>query len=196
MRTKQWGVLFLTSLWLAACAATPTAEPDSQLLYFTYRTNAESSLLAPGHLRQTLDTQATGEWGDLMQLHNAQPAAAILIDGAAAEHANAEELARLYRQCVVLVFFNLYAPEVAALVNAPSLAAGGWMDGSDPYPGDFYILLHRRASGSQGDCSGTGPSGQPGASGGLNQSRSQGQLSTQAEFDIFEQVLFLQLTQP
>ncbi|HRN51770.1 MAG TPA: hypothetical protein PK551_10705 [Anaerolineales bacterium] len=196
MKMKQWGALFLTSLWLVACAATPAAEPDSNLLYFTHRMDADSSLLAPGHLRQTLGAQATGEWGDLMQLHTAQPAAAVLIDGAAAEHADADDLARLYRQCVVLVFFNLYAPDVAALVNAPSLLANGWMDGSDPYAGDFYILLHRRASGSQGDCSGAGPSGSPGATGGLSQGGSQGQLSTQAEFDTFEQVLTLELAQP
>lgn len=196
MRTTQWGLLVLASLWFAACAAAPAAEPESDLLYFTYRGAGEPSLLAPDKLRQAIGSQAASEWGDLMLLHTTQPAAAILIDGAAAEHADAADLAQLYRQCVVLVFFNVYAPEVAGLVNAPSLMADGWMDGSDPYPGDFYIMVHRRASGSQGDCSGAGPSGSPGATGGLSQSNSQGSLNTPAEFEMFRQVLAFQLAQP
>lgn len=174
----------------------PAAEPQPRILYFSHRTDAQPGLLAPGHLHQALGAQPTGEWGDVMVLHQANPAAAIVIDGDAAQHADADDVANLYRRCVVLVFFNLYAPEIAQLLNAPHLLADGWMDGSDPYDGDFYILVHRQPSGSQGDCSGAGPSGPPGATGGLSQSGSQGQLSTQAEFDMFAQMLALQLTRP
>ncbi|UYN89780.1 MAG: hypothetical protein KIT08_00725 [Anaerolineales bacterium] len=180
---------------LAACAQTPAAEPEARILYFTYRTDAEPGLLAPSRLRTALGVQAVSEWGDLMVLHASQPAEAVIIDGAAVAQVNAEDVARLYRECVVLAFFNLNAPEVAQLVDDPSVAHDGWMDGSEPYPSDFYIIVNRTASGSFGDCSGATPSASSYPQGGVGKGRSQYFLANEADFDIFVGVLITQLAQ-
>lgn len=196
---KRGFVLFLLSTLLAAslaaCAQAPSAEPQSRILYFTHRTDAEASLLAPGRLRTALGAQAVGEWGDLLVLHAAQPAQAVIIDGAAAAQANADDIARLYRECVVLAFFNLYSPDVARLVDDPSVSWDGWMDGSEPQPGDFYIMVRRTASGSMGDCSGAGPTGGAGQPGGLGKSRSQYSLVSEEDFEVFVGVLTVELAQ-
>ncbi|MCW5874524.1 MAG: hypothetical protein KIS88_07760 [Anaerolineales bacterium] len=200
MRAIHWGVVFVVSLWLVACGQAQTPEMQGEpegprMLYFTQRTDGQPSLLAPGRLSAALGTQAVGEWGDLLMLHAAQPAQAILIDGAAVGQVNAEDLARLYRQCVVLAFFNLYSPEVARLVDDPSVRADGWMDGGEPYSGDFYIIVHRTVSGSQGDCTGAGPSGPLGATGGMGKSRSQYSLASEEDFAVFVGVLRTHLAQ-
>lgn len=194
---KRGKVLLLLSALLAAsltaCAQAPSAEPQARILYFTHRTDAEASLLAPGHLRQTLGAQAVGEWGDLMVLHRAQPADAIIIDGAAVAQANAEDLAALYRQCVVLAFFNLYSPEVARLVDDPSVRAGGWMDGSEPFPTDFYIMVQREARTDEETCA---ADALPSELSGLGKSRSQYSLASDADFEVFTGVLNTRLSDP
>lgn len=198
MRANKLLVLVLAlAATLAACGPAPTAESEGpRILYLTTRTDSQQSLLAPGKLRAALGAQAVGEWGDLLMLHAAQPAQAIIIDGAAIAQVNSDELAALYRQCVVLAFFDLYAPEVAGLLNDPSIAYDSWMDGSQPYPGDFYIIVHRTVSGSQGDCTGAGPSAPPGATGGMGKSRSQYSLASEEDFAVFVGVLHTHLAQP
>lgn len=181
-----------------AAGSAPDAGALSALhiLYFTTRTDAEQTLLSPGSLHAALGAQAVGEWGDLLVLHAGHPAQAILIDGAALNAVHAEDLAALYRQCVVLAFFNVYAPEVAQLVNDPSVASEGWMDGSQPYPSDFYIIIQRTVSGSLGDCSDADPSGPIGSEGGMGKSRSQGELASPTDLEAFKQVLEGKLVQP
>lgn len=178
---------------LLGCRPQPQASAPS-ILYFTTRTDAQPSQLAPGRLQVALGAQPVGEWGDLMLLHAAQPAKAILLDGAELAGVDAADVQALYRQCVLLGFFNVYAPQVAELLADASIAADGWMDGSQPYPGDFYIMVLRSASGSLGDCPGGDTA--PDATGGLAKSRSQGPLSTPAELDAWVQILTQQLTQP
>ncbi len=192
----NWGKIFflLSALFvasLAACAQAPTLELQPRILYFTHRTDAESSLLAPGRLRAALGAQAVGEWGDLLVLHAARPAQAIIIDGAAAEAASADDLAAFYRQCVVLVFFNMYSPDVALLVKDPTVRSDGFVDGTEPYPDDFYIILHRvgRHEG-QPECTGEIPVGE---FDGLSKSRAQDALETPADFEVFLAVLRLEL---
>lgn len=194
---KRGFVLFLLctllAASLAACAQALAAEPEARILYFTHRTDAEPGLLAPGRLRAALGAQAVGEWGDLMVLHAAQPAEAILIDGVAVAQANADDIARLYRECVVLAFFNVYAPEVAQLVNDPSVSWDGWMDGSEPYPSDFFIIVHRRARTEQQSCA---ADALPSELTGLGKGRSQYSLASEEDFGVFVGVLTTDLNWP
>lgn len=177
---------------LAACAQAPAAEPEARILYFTHRTDAEPGLLAPGRLRTALGVQAVSEWGDLMVLHASQPAEAIIIDGAAVAQVNAEDVARLYRECVVLAFFNLYSPEVARLVDDPSVRSDGWMDGSEPYPSDFFIIVHRRAHTEQQSCA---ADALPSELTGLGKGRSQYSLASEEDFGVFVGLLTTDLNQ-
>ncbi|UYN91545.1 MAG: hypothetical protein KIT70_09305 [Anaerolineales bacterium] len=194
---KRGFVLFLLSALLAAslaaCAQAPSAEPQSRILYFTHRTDAEASLLAPGRLRTALGAQAVGEWGDLMVLHAAQPAEAVIIDGAAAVQANADDLARLYRECVVLAFFNLYTPDIARLVNDPSVRGSGLMDGSEPHPGDFYMIVHRQA---RTDDEGCAADALPSELTGLGKGFSQHSMASEEDLEVFVGVMRTHLSHP
>lgn len=191
---KILALLAILAACLAACSPPPTAAAESpRILYFTTRTDSQESLLAPGNLRAALGAQAVGEWGDLMVLHSAQPAGAILIDGASVDEVNADDLTALYRQCVVLAFFNLYAPEVSQLVNDPSVRSGGWMDGSEPYPSDFYIVVHRVARTADQACAADVPSSELS---GLGKGFSQYSLASEEDFEVFVGVLTTHLTHP
>lgn len=191
MKVRALLVLFMAAGVLAACA--PSAAPGHRVVYLTERANLPWDLLSPASLRSGLGAEATSEWGDVVARHAAAPLDGLVIDGPAAALIDSDELSRLYRQCVVIAFFNLYSPDVAALLQDPSIRQGGWMDGSQPYPGDFYIIVHREAAASQGDCTGAGPTGILGQGGGLGKSLSQHSLSSAADLNILLNVFMLRL---
>jgi hypothetical protein len=170
---------------LTACAQQPTA--SLRIVYLTNRADLPWNMLSPASLHAALGARVASNWGDVLAVHAADPLDGLIIDANAAGQVDPEELGRLYRQCVVLAFFNLYSPAVAELVQDPSIRGGGWMDGSEPYPGDFYIIVHRQASDSLNGCNGGSPVS----------SRSQYSLGSIADFRIFLSVLRLGLaTQP
>lgn len=190
-RQTAFFALLLIAL-LAACAQQPVTRP--RVVYLSARVNLPWDLLSPASLHTAFGAQAAANWSEALHLHTTDPLDALIVDASAASQIDPAELGWLYRHCVVLAFFNLYSPAVAELVQDPGIREGGWMDGSQPYPGDFYIIVHRQAPGALGDCN--GPDVLPGSfsQDGLTKSRSQHSLSSAADFRIFLNVFALELS--
>jgi hypothetical protein len=184
-RQHLFFALVLVAL-LAACAQQPAA--GYRIAYLSSRPNLPWDFLSLSSLRVALGAQSVQSWSEVLALHADEPLDGLVIDASAASQIDPAELGLLYRQCVVLAFFNLYSPAVAELVQDPTIREGGWMDGSQPYPGDFYIIVYRQASGSIGDCDGTQPTNSSSLQGGLSRGRSQYFLDTPADLQIFLEV--------
>lgn len=189
MRRQRF--IFALLFILTACAPRPAV--PSRIVYLTARGELPWQLLSAARLRSALGAQSVGSWAGVLALHAVQPLDGLIIDASAADQIDPAELSVLYRQCVVLGFFNLYSPTVAELIQDPSIREGGWMDGSQLYAGDFYIIVHRQASGSFGDCTGAAPSSSSYPQGGLGKSRSQYSLDSPADLQIFFEVFKLSL---
>lgn len=65
--------------------------------------------------------------------------------------ADSQCIKEAYRKGVLLAFFNVYAPDIVQLPGDPCIGEGGWMDGSDPYRSEFYVMVNRLVLGQSGD---------------------------------------------
>lgn len=127
---------------------------------------------------------------------------AIVVDLDSFESLPADAFQQVYQAGKVIAFLNAYAPEVEYLTGDRCIGMQGWMDGSDPYPADFYLIVAMKVTGSSedvntilnsamnGNCSETqGVAGDAG----IYTSRSQNSISNAEEWRIFKEVLLFEV---
>lgn len=124
---------------------------DAKLVYLIApEAVAEESLLAPHRLEETLGVETIYTRAVVRGLDtNGAFPEALLIHESALPVVDEAWLASIYRDGVVLVFFNVYAPELAHLLNDPCLIQRGFA--SEPYEGPFYVSVYRLALGEPQD---------------------------------------------
>jgi len=124
---------------------------DAKLVYLIApEAVAEESLLAPHRLEETLGVETVYTRAVVRGLNtNGALPEALLIHESALPVVDEAWLASIYRDGVVLVFFNVYAPELAHLLNDPCLIQRGFA--SEPYEGPFYVSVYRLALGEPQD---------------------------------------------
>jgi hypothetical protein len=104
------------------------------------------SPLAFENLEWVLGAQMAHSWAHVLVLDTLQPLDALLIHKNALSGVNREELRELYLRSVVIVVLNTYGPELAEILDLPRIAADNFA--SQPYPGDFYVMVSQRTQGS------------------------------------------------
>ncbi len=134
----------------------PTVQPDELAKYtIVYLARDEAidsdSFLKPAHLEMSLGAQTVNTWDQVPQLDRLAPIDAILIHNSALTEVDSNWLGSAYRNGVVVAIFNTYAPEFARLIGDSCMLENGWMDGTDPYPGEFYIIVSRLILGQPDD---------------------------------------------
>lgn len=124
---------------------------DARLVYLiAQEAVAGERLLTPHRLEKTLGVE-TIHISDVVRgldTNGAVPEA-LLIHESALPMVDEAWLASIYRNGVVLVFFNVYAPELARLLSDPCLIQRGFA--SEPYDGPFYVSVYRLALGEPQD---------------------------------------------
>lgn len=112
---------------------------------------AELGALSPQSISSVTGAEVIHDWGELDELLSAGSIDALLVHPNALETIDPSSLRLLYDQGTVLVFFNVYSPVIVELVGDECISRDGWMDGSDPYEGDFYVIVSRLIQGSPED---------------------------------------------
>jgi hypothetical protein len=134
----------------------PTVQPDELAKYtLVYLAQDEAidsdSLLESAHLQMSLGARSVNTWEQVPLLNRITPIDAILIHNSALSGVDSNWLGPAYKSGVVVVIFNTYAPELASLIGDSCILENGWMDGTDPYPGEFYIMVSRLTLGQPED---------------------------------------------
>ncbi len=126
--------------------------PEYRIVYLVAdRGMPPDNLLAPSRLEATLGARTVHTWGEVVTINRSGPVDALIIHDSSLSLVNQDWLAVAYRQGVVIAAFNLYAPALAELVKDPCIARDGWVSGTDPYPGLFYIIVSRLLRGHPDD---------------------------------------------
>jgi hypothetical protein len=153
------GVLFLASIDRTTAQETfipielPWDTPPPHRLYYIAEPAAveRKSLLSPERMAQVLGTTFVSAGEIEGRVSSVSEIDGVIIHHSAISTVDPEWLGGLYQSGVVVAFINTWAPEVARLTGDACIGAGGWMDGSDPYPGDFYIAVSRLVINEQGE---------------------------------------------
>lgn len=153
------GILFLASIDRTTAQETfipielPWDTPPTHMLYYIAEPAAveRKSLLSPERMAHVLGTTFVPA-GEIEGLVSSVPEIdGVIIHHSAISTVDPVWLGGLYQSGVVVAFINTWAPEVARMTDDACIEADGWMDGSDPYPGDFYIVVFRRVINEQGE---------------------------------------------
>ena len=121
--------------------------PDYNIVYLVGPTELFlNSNASPSMLEQALGANITRSWNDVTSDNGID---ALVIHDSALPLVNQEQLAALYRQGVLISFMNLYAPEVAQLVDDPCIAKDGFA--SEEYSGEFYVMVYKSIKGQPED---------------------------------------------
>ncbi len=145
-------ILFIVLAFAVACSARREATPGVyDIVYLTSRDASieANSFRAPERLRTAVDARIAHTWDQVEAINDSQPIEALIIDASAQDIVEPEWLAAAYRRGVVVGTFNIYAPDVAALIGDPCVATDGFA--SEPYPGDFFVLAYRATAGPPAD---------------------------------------------
>jgi hypothetical protein len=112
--------------------------PDHRIVYLIADgAVAKNSVVAPEKLEATLGVQPVNRWDDVVSLDAAQSIDALIIHDSVLSQVNRHWIASAYERGVVIAVFNVYAPELAELVDDNCITKDGFA--SEPYPGDFYV---------------------------------------------------------
>jgi hypothetical protein len=111
----------------------------------------ELGVLSAQNISSVTGAEVIRDWSELDSLLETSPIDALLVHVNALETIDPSGISSLYDQGTVLVFFNVYSPTIADLVGDECISRDGWMDGSDPYEGDFYVIVSRLIQGSPED---------------------------------------------
>lgn len=202
-------VLALALIWLLVAPQSPTqaagAEAQShdgyRIVYMTSR-GESGDLLAPSSIAELFASENVVISGDLPELDFID---AIIVDVDTLDGLTAGFFKEAYQAGKVIAFLNAYAPDVQYLTGDACIGREGWMDGSDPYPSTFYLIVAMKVTGNSDDvstilaqatgenCSGmTAVEGVTGQAG-IYTSRSQNSISGGEELRIFREVLLLEI---
>lgn len=140
-------VLAIVVLGLAArsSAGTPIIElpwnspPPYRIVYFSMEgTIPNDSPLAPSRLATILGARTVHNWSEIPKLDQSAPIDALVIHNSALPEVDNIWLVDTYQRGMTVATFNVYAPELAELLNDPCIAADGFA--SEPYPDSFYVI--------------------------------------------------------
>lgn len=145
-----WGPIIL-AVAILGLTATSAARPPSvtlpwkdspppyRIVYFLADNAVPAdSLLGDSQLKATLGAQAVHHWDEVQRLAESSPINALIVHKSALSQVDREWATRAYQRGMVIAGFNIYAPELAALVNDPCIATDGFA--SEPYPGPFFVI--------------------------------------------------------
>lgn len=145
-----WGPIILAvailGLTATSAARSPSvtlpwkdSPPPYRIVYFLANNAVPAdSLLAESRLRATLGAQAVHHWDEVQRLDKSSPIDALIVHASVLSQVDQEWAMRAYQRGLVIAGFNIYAPELAALVNDPCIATDGFA--SEPYPGSFFVI--------------------------------------------------------
>lgn len=126
------------------------SQSKGQVVYLAGNQAATAEeLAATTRLEEALDAQTVTTWDEVLGLDKAGPLAALVIHDSALPLVDDDWLAQAYRRGAVIAVFNVYAPELAAMLGDPCLAQRGFA--SEPYPGAFYVIAYRLLLGEPDD---------------------------------------------
>lgn len=130
-----------------------TTSPAYDIVYFAPQPQGlRGSRVAPAHLEDVLDSRTVSSWKAVVEQHRQAPIQALIFHSSALNYVDATWLAQVYRQGMVIAAFNVTAPILADLLDSPGIARDGFL--SQPYPGDFYLVVSRLTLGQPEDVAG------------------------------------------
>lgn len=175
---------------------------SAKIAYLTLdASDSQADLSSPQNIQQALGAELISDWSELLSLQNVGPIDALIIHDSAIGVVDPNALADMYDQGTVLAFFNTYSPTIADLTGDDCIARDGWMDGSDPYAGEFYIVVAKLVQGNpedvalineQATCDGEGEVKVDGYAS-IFASRSQNVLKDLSGLDELNQVILLDI---
>jgi hypothetical protein len=119
-----------------------TEPPDYQIVYiFDQNAEMENSQITPEALREVLGAKEAASWDDVQSFDSQRQLDALLIHGDALSEIDQDWIRSAYRQGGVIVFFNIYAHEVAQILDDEEIIKDGFAD--EPYPGEFFLIVSR-----------------------------------------------------
>ncbi|MQC26119.1 MAG: hypothetical protein DWG76_01535 [Chloroflexi bacterium] len=175
---------------------------DSNIVYFTTANENSGDLLSPANVQQTLNATVATTWSEVLDLNKRYSLDALILGEDIISEVNREELTQMYQDAVIIAVFNTYAPTLAQLVSDECIGKDGWMDGNDPYKGDFFIIVSKLFQGSlqaqqqlrnQNSCDVNSSFDNIEGYSGVYASKSQYELASAADFDVFAQVFLLEI---
>ncbi len=126
------------------------APPPYRIVYLVAEEAVTAdSPVAPSQLKATLGAQTAYSWSEVLALNNISSIDALIIHDSALPLVDRNWVSDAYRRGVVVAAFNVYAPQLAHLVNDPNVAKDGFA--SEPYPGLFYVSVFRLVLGQPDD---------------------------------------------
>jgi hypothetical protein len=123
--------------------ATP---PDYRIVYLVNDPSVDTTTLSPSRLEAILGTHAVTSWEEVLSLDNVTPIDALIIHNSAISQVDSAWLSQAYRRGVVIAVFDVYASTLAEILDAPGITLDKFA--SEPYPGDFYIIVSQIEIGS------------------------------------------------
>jgi hypothetical protein len=140
-----------------ATAESPPAFPSISLskyhiVYLVKEGAVErNSLMAPSRLEDAniLGVQVAHSWDKVLTLDRAAPVDALIIHNSAISLVDQDWVSNAYRQGIVIATFNIYAPELANLVEDPCIAKDNFA--SESYSVPFYVSIARLTMGQPED---------------------------------------------
>lgn len=127
-----------------------TTPPDYRVVYLVSdRAALEQSMVAPSRLEEILGVRTVTSWKEVIEQDRQGPIDALIIHNSAISAVDKTWVKKAYRKGAVIAVFNVYAPALAELLDVPGIAQGGFA--SEPYPGDFFIVVSRLILGKPED---------------------------------------------
>lgn len=130
-----------------------TTPPNYRIIYIIPdRAIVKNSIVVPSRLEEVLGANTVTSWNDVLEQNRRDPIEALVIHNSAISQVDKAWLTDAYRQGVVIAVFNVYAPTLAEMLDAPGVSSDGFA--SEPYPGEFYVIVSRLALGPPEDVAG------------------------------------------
>jgi hypothetical protein len=120
--------------------------------------------------------QIVSDWEAVIDAYAAGNLDALILPSTAVDLVDPDQLSDLYRDGVLVIAFNTYAPTMAKILQDFTFNSGNWIDGSHVSQTDFFIMAVRQ---SRED--------------GASFSGAQNTIANLGEFDRFVSILALKL---
>jgi hypothetical protein len=169
-------VLFAMVLIGCSPATSPAQFAQFDILMLSPTLESGDGLLSPAHLNQKVGAQIVSDWEAVTDAYAAGNLDALILPSATVDLVELDQLSNMYRDGVLIVAFNTYAPTMAKILQDYTFNSGNWINDSDVFQTDFFIMAVRQ---SRED--------------GASFSGAQNTIANLSEFDRFASILALKL---
>lgn len=197
------GILAPKTLRHAAEVPAHEASEDFRVVYVSSRPADEEDLLTPNSIRDLLGAEVVSSWQEGVQAIDNGSYDAVLLDMEFLGNLSQNALAETYKSNAVIVFFNAYSPTVELLTGDSCIGQDGWMDGSEEYASDFYLMVAISIQGNLEDVGlieeqyacgvGNGDIKDVGGNASVYTSRVQNSISDREELKLFKKILMFEI---